>query len=215
MKTHQTILKACTIMSVALLSLVSTQKAMSQSLWGMTSGGGTYGNGEIFTVPSGDTGVTLEYSMTGIAGADPQYTALIKATDGLYYGMTAEGGINNDGVIFSYDSATKAYTELFEFNGQNGANPYGSLLQDTNGIMYGMTENGGLYGYGVVFSFNPATKAYTLLQSVASQSYPTGSFIQAASGKLYAVMPWGGMGNYYGFIFLWVIKTNGMGIISD
>jgi uncharacterized repeat protein (TIGR03803 family) len=197
------------------LLLLLPKPGHSQILWGMTSGGGTYGTGEIFSIPIGDTVLSSTYSMTGIAGANPHYTKLIMASDGKFYGMTANGGINNDGVIFSYDSATKIYTTLFEFNGQNGANPYGSLLQAANGKLYGMTSNGGLYTYGVIFSYDIKTHIYTLIQSCAGQSNPTGSFIQAVNGKLYATYPLGGVSGYWGSFLLYDTTKTSIGIIDD
>ena len=59
------------------------------------------------------------------------------------YGMTKEGGDVGYGVIFSFDPSTSTYKNLYSFNGSNGANPTGSLVQAKNGKLYGITPRGG------------------------------------------------------------------------
>ena len=44
------------------------------------------------------------------------------------------------------------YTLLYTFSGgADGGYPFGSLIVDANGTVYGTTYGGGAYGYGVVF----------------------------------------------------------------
>jgi uncharacterized repeat protein (TIGR03803 family) len=50
------------------------------------------------------------------------------------------GGSNGRGVIFSFDPSSSTYTKLKAFDGTNGANPVGSLMQARNGKLYGMTQ---------------------------------------------------------------------------
>jgi uncharacterized repeat protein (TIGR03803 family) len=49
--------------------------------------------------------------------------------------MTNGGGIFGAGygVIFSFDPATSTYIKLMDFEGWNGAYPYGSLMQASDG----------------------------------------------------------------------------------
>src|SRR5438552_11218571 len=112
------------------------------------------------------------------------------------YGMTSEGGSNDDGVIFSFDPVTSAYIKLmdFDFNSTSGAFPYGSLIQASDGKLYGMTERGGSNGVGVIFSFDPTTSAYTKLKDFdgTNGSFPFGDVMQASDGKLYGMTSGGG-----------------------
>ncbi|MGA9274164.1 MAG: choice-of-anchor tandem repeat GloVer-containing protein, partial [Candidatus Cybelea sp.] len=57
------------------------------------------------------------------------------------------------GTVFSI---TPGGTErvLHSFNGTDGANPYAALIA-VKGLLYGTTEAGGAYNYGVVFSLKP------------------------------------------------------------
>ena len=65
---------------------------------------------------------------------------------------------------FSFDPSSSTYTKLKEFDGTNGASPYGSLIQASDGKLYGMTSQGGSNGYGVIFSFDPSSSTYTKLK---------------------------------------------------
>ena len=85
----------------------------------------------------------------------------MQASDGKLYGMTNMGGSSGVGVIFSFDPSSSIYTKLMDFDGTNGANPYGSLMQASDGKLYGMTIRGGSNGSGVIFSFDPSSSTYT------------------------------------------------------
>ena len=56
--------------------------------------------------------------------------------------MTAFGGANGDGTIFSIPVTGGTPTTLASFNGTNGANPYGSLTL-SGSTLYGMTYEAG------------------------------------------------------------------------
>src|ERR1022692_3195734 len=90
----------------------------------------------------------------------------MQASDGNLYGMTEQGGVNGAGVLFQFNPATSAYAKEFDFgaggaSGPINGNPYGSLMQATDGNLYGMTYAGGAQDYGVLFQFNPFTSGYT------------------------------------------------------
>lgn len=94
--------------------------------------------------------------------------------------MTSRGGASGDfGVLFQFDPVTSNYTKKLDFEGTaNGGHPYGSLMQASDGKLYGMTNVGGVNGYGVLFQFDPATSTYTKkldFDSIANGSHSTGS----------------------------------------
>ena len=67
------------------------------------------------------------------------------------YGMTAAGGANGDGTIFSIPVTGGTPTTLFSFDGTHGTNASGSLTL-SGSTLYGMTEGGGTYSDGTIFS---------------------------------------------------------------
>ena len=79
--------------------------------------------------------------MTGPNGSQP-HGNLLQASNGKLYGMTQLGGIGVLGVDFSFDPSSTAYTKLDDFDSPNGANPTGSLIQASDGKLYGLTSTG-------------------------------------------------------------------------
>jgi uncharacterized repeat protein (TIGR03803 family) len=74
------------------------------------------------------------------------FGSLIKASNGLLYGMAFGGGSLGYGVIFSFNPTGNVYTVLHNFDGINGAAPSGALVQSgTSGLFYGFTQQGGTF----------------------------------------------------------------------
>jgi|GEM_PF-845955 len=166
-------------------------------IWGMTQSGGA-GFGVIFKYSPSSGTYTNVYSFDGGANGNSPMAGLTLSSNGKLYGMTEQGGANNNGVLFEYDPGTGAFAKDFDFGGPNGANPYGSLIQSTNGMLYGMTIYGGPNGYGAIFEYNPASGTYTKVHEfdLTNGAYPFASLIQGTNGKLYGMTEQGGANNY-------------------
>ena len=135
---------------------------VGKSLCGAAVAGGANGYGTIFTMtPTGN--VTALYSFDIADGLNP--STPVEGSDGSLYGTTANGGINSCpsstcGTVFAISGGSSLLTMLYDFDGNDGAQP-GVLLQGTNGIFYGTTGEGGdyecgvgNYGCGTAFSLN-------------------------------------------------------------
>ncbi|MEQ9169483.1 MAG: T9SS type A sorting domain-containing protein [Marinoscillum sp.] len=111
-----------------------------------------------------------------------------------YFGTLTTGGENYLGAVYTTDGNGENYQVIFE--GQAGAtNPLGKLVEISNGIFYGMASFSYAYGGdGVIFEFNANTGDYTVKHtfSYTDGSYPEGSLIKAANGKLYGLIKDGG-----------------------
>ncbi len=111
-------------------------------------------DGTIFTMTPAGAYTTLHSFSFFDDGANPR-AALIQASDGKFYGTTSSGGAHFAGTIFVITPAGSLST-LYEFTGgADGAQPYGALMQDTDGNLYGTTYVGGTgcngSGCGTVF----------------------------------------------------------------
>jgi uncharacterized repeat protein (TIGR03803 family) len=125
--------------------------------YGTTFGGGANGQGAIFAFDPANGSITLQASFDSSNGSGP-YAALTAAGNGLYYGTTFYGGANNQGAIFSFDSATGSITILDSFDGSNGADPSAALTAAGNGLYYGTTRFGGANGGGTIFAFDSGVR---------------------------------------------------------
>jgi uncharacterized repeat protein (TIGR03803 family) len=135
--------------------------------YGLTSDGGNNQGGVLFTYQPWASADVVKHHFSTIDGKMP-YGNLTMASDGKLYGLTSAGGAHGDGVIFSFDTLSNAYTDLYDFDTVNGASPYGSLFEASNGKLYGMTNLGGLNGKGVIFNYDPSTSTFTKMRDLAS-----------------------------------------------
>ena len=106
--------------------------------------------------------------------------------------MTYGGGAFGAGNVFSLTKGGML-TTLASFNGANGANPYGGLIADPSGTLYGTTYYGGTSGSGTVFSLTSGGTLTTLASFNGSNgANPEGSLIADASGTVYGTTTAGG-----------------------
>jgi len=120
-------------------------------LYGTTTEGGALEQGTVFRIAP-DGVLTTLHSFTGLDGNMP-YANLVPATDGNFYGTTAGGGSNGTGYgsLFRM-TPTGVVTTQYSFTGGNdGRFPYNSLLQASDGNLYGVTSNGGPDNCGSIF----------------------------------------------------------------
>ena len=133
-------------------------------LYGMTYDGGINDWGNIFRIDSNGSGYKdlwdFNQNPADSNGANP--TGSLILSGGQLYGMTAFGGINDDGNIFRIDTNGSGYKDLWDFHAafdSNGAGSYGSLLL-LGGKLYGMTNYGGINGEGNIFRINTNGNGY-------------------------------------------------------
>lgn len=193
-------------------------------IYGMTRNGGLGSNkGTIFTsTTSGEHGIIYNFSGPPIDGQYP-YGGLIQANNGILYGVTSGGGSNSPittGVIFSC-STSGNYGVIYNFGSfvDDGSQPYGSLVQATNNVLYGTTLYGGLNGYGTIFSCSTSGN-YGIIHHFDGfdGSRPYGTLIQASNGVLYGTTFEGGVNVFNlgigGVIFSCTTSGN-YGIVYD
>ena len=69
-------------------------------------------------------------------------------------------------LVFCAGNVQAQFTNLHSFSGSDGATPYGSLTLSADGAtLYGMTQSGGVSGWGVLFQMTTAGGGYTNLHS--------------------------------------------------
>jgi uncharacterized repeat protein (TIGR03803 family) len=190
----------------------SLVQASNGKFYGMTLIGGTNNKGVLFQYDPVTNSYVKKFDFNGLDGYYP-YGSLVQAADGKLYGMTNGGGIFDSGVLFQYNVTTDVYSKKYDFapGGSliNGIKPNGSLVQASNGKLYGMTFFGGLNDKGVIFEYDPATGLYIKKIDFTGLNggYPYGSLTQALDGKLYGMTSGGGTNNQ-GVLFQYDPFTN-------
>ncbi|MFC1668523.1 choice-of-anchor tandem repeat GloVer-containing protein [Chlamydiota bacterium] len=136
--------------------------SFNNKFYGMTAFGGDNDKGVIYSVNYDGTDFTLHYEFSGgVTNGEQPWQGLIYY-QGNFYGSTAYGGsAANDGIIFSINTDGTNFTKLHSFDGtvNNGEFPTSPLLVLNNRI-YGMTQGGGDYDQGVIFSMYPDGSNY-------------------------------------------------------
>ncbi len=117
------------------------------NLYGTTSGGGTFGVGNVFKL---DTlgAETVLYSFIGTPDGEGP-AGWVRDAAGNLYGITYRGGAFGKGTVFKVN-ATGAETVLHSFRGGDGEEP-AALFRDADGNLYGTTFLGGAFRRGTVF----------------------------------------------------------------
>jgi uncharacterized repeat protein (TIGR03803 family) len=138
------------------------------NIYGTTQLGGSFGVGTVFKLDQSET-VSVLYDFENYSGSVPDGSnavgGLIQATDGNFYGTTNAAGDHNQGTLFQITPAG-TYKQLYSFNNKGGGIfPAGTLLQHTNGRLYGTTLEGGKFRFGVVFSLDMGLGPFAALVS--------------------------------------------------
>jgi uncharacterized repeat protein (TIGR03803 family) len=136
------------------LSLLQTADG---SFYGYTHGGSNYGT-ILKVLPNGAAKTLFTFGCGVNCGVTPAAT-LIQARDGNLYGTTGFGGssTSNAGIVFKLTS-NGTVTTLHDFcqlaNCTDGSYPLRTLLQATDGNLYGTTRTGGSHNDGTIYQLS-------------------------------------------------------------
>src|SRR6202451_138306 len=85
---------------------------------------------------------------------------------------------------------------LYHFTGPDGNSPFGGVIQDGAGNVYGTTAFGGAYNAGTVFKVdtNDSEAVLHSFQGGSDGAYPFAGLVQDAAGNLYGTTEFGGTG---------------------
>jgi uncharacterized repeat protein (TIGR03803 family) len=175
------------------------------NLYGTTEGGGANHDGTVFRIsPTGDYTNLHSFSNSPDDGMVPG-AGLVQGSDGNFYGTTQNGGNNRSpqapngvGTVFRI-SLNGDYTNLYAFTGPpDGEAPSGSLIQGSDGNLYGVMENGGAFNNGTLFRIN-LNGIYSNLYSFGGfprdGSQPNAALVQGIDGNFYGMTTFGGINN--------------------
>jgi len=183
------------------------------NLYGMTPTGGSFGLGVIYRLVPQSNGIwklNVVHTFTGgVDGSSGSAGRLILDHAGNLYGVATVGGALGKGVAFEITHSTTGWTllPLYAFKDQpDGALPYGGLIFDKSGNLYGTTYYAGANDVGTVYKLTRSGGAWTetVLYSFKGDtdgSSPISTLASDTKGNLYGTTSDGGSGCACGVIF--------------
>lgn len=171
------------------------------NLYGTTVVGGSgFGGGSFYRMTL-DGAITILYNFcTAIPCTDgPSPSRITLASDGNFYGVAPVGGKFNGGTLFRL-SPTGDFQLMYSFCSRgkcaDGTNPDSPPLQGVDGNLYGVTQDGGSNGGGVVYELKPSG-AYKVIHnfcgptSTCEGATTPVSLVQDLEGNLYGTTAFG------------------------
>jgi len=112
-------------------------------------------------------------TLTSLLGSQPDTRPVLGPWNNVY-GMTYEGGVNGNGVIYRFDLKSHQYTVLHTFsaldangNNEDGATPGVALTRGPDDVFYGVASFGGANGNGTIFKITPSGE-FTVLHTFSA-----------------------------------------------
>jgi len=127
------------------------------TLYGTTEAGGSNNAGTLFALglQTNSFNVLHTFSYSNTADGSNPYGGGLAALGATLYGVAEGGGTNNDGIVYQFDTGTKAFGIVHSFGAEgDGAFPVQTTLTQSDGILYGVTHSGGVNNRGIVYSIN-------------------------------------------------------------
>jgi uncharacterized repeat protein (TIGR03803 family) len=174
------------------------------NLYGTTAYGGASNFGTVFKLTRGSDGTWTEavlHSFTDGTDGESPFAGLVFDPAGNLYGTTVDGGTTNGfGTVFSLKPVSEGRWKeevIHRFQGgRDGIYPFGGVIVDAAGNLYGATSYGGglgcvgLLGCGTVFKLRPnANGTFTeqvLYRFTGSEGVgPNAGVILDTAGNLY------------------------------
>ena len=161
-------------------------------LYGTTVNGGPDDGGLVFGMNKDGSGYAIlhPFRISTTDGLSP-WGGVVQGSDGRLYGATRHGGATDAGTVFSVrlNGTGFAIIRSFSTNANDGAYPLNSVIEGSDGRLYGRTLSGGTNDGSAVFGLNKNGSGYTVLHSFTSNlpdhmdSYS--GLIQGSDGALY------------------------------
>jgi len=166
------------------------------NLYGTTGAGGTSHAGIVYKIDTTGHETVLHNFTGGLDGGSP-YAGLVADDQGNLYGTAPSGGSFGGGVVFKLDPAGNE-TVLYNFAWyplDGGAFPWGGVIRDSEGKLFGTTWFSGANNAGVVYRIDPTTQTEKVLYTFTggSDGYgPNAGLARDSAGNLYGTTQGGG-----------------------
>lgn len=178
------------------------------NVYGMTPTGGANGLGVIYLLrprSSGGYALRVIHTFTGASDGSSGSAGKLVLRGGRIFGAATTGGNHGSGTVFQLTPTQTGewdFKTLYSFAGApDGVFPYGALLFDAAGNIYGTTYYGGTNGLGAVYKLSPTLSGEwdeTVIYSFQAGNDGNSSISNLVSdpaGNLYGTTSEGGLGS--------------------
>jgi uncharacterized repeat protein (TIGR03803 family) len=161
------------------------------ALYGTTGSGGETNQhgGTVFKLNTDGSGYQIlhRFGTTLVGDAQHPNSGLLEASDGLLYGLSYDGGTNNNGAVFALNKDGSGYRVLHSLVGSDGNKSWSNLIEGNDGALYSTTSNGGLYGNGTIFKVAKDGTGFQVLHQFSSTDglYPYAGLLLDRDGVLH------------------------------
>ena len=173
------------------------------NLFGTTFSGGSANAGTVFELSGSPSGwqESVIYNFQGLTDGKQPNSGLLLDTAGNLYGTTVFGGTGLGGTVFELTPSGGGWSFSVLYSLTGTAGPFGTLMMDAGGSLYGTTYQDGLYVLGSAFELSPSGGGwnYTALHNFADGTdgkFPLSSLVQYTDGSFCGTSAWGGDNNY-------------------
>jgi len=175
------------------------------NLYGMAPTAGAFGLGVIYKLTPNGAGGWTQTVIHAFTGGDDGATGSagrILVSSGRLYGVATVGGVHGKGTVFRLNPVPGggwSFETLYAFQGMpDGALPYGAVVRDGAGHLYGTTYYEGAHDHGAIYELTPTPSGpwnesiiYSF-QGGADGGHPVSHLNFDASGNLYGTTSEGG-----------------------
>jgi uncharacterized repeat protein (TIGR03803 family) len=181
----------------------------SGNVYGMAPTGGAYGLGTIYKIHQEHNGawnLKVIHAFTGGADGATGSAGRMILRRGHLYGAATTGGAYGSGVVFELTPRGVGewhFRAIYSFRGQpDGSFPYGAVLFDRWGNIYGTTYYGGANNIGAVYELSPfglsaewEERVIYSFQGGTDGNSPISNLVFDRAGNLYGTTSEGGLGS--------------------
>jgi uncharacterized repeat protein (TIGR03803 family) len=168
----------------------------SNTLYGTTGDGGSFGGGTVFKIGIDGSGFSVLHDFAYSADGAAPFADLILFNNTLY-GTASWGGASGDGAVFRINTDGTGFTNLYSFTanpGENsdGSNPLSPLVLSDNSL-YGTTVYGGSTGAGTLFKVNTDGSGFAVVHNFiygVDGAYASGGLVLSGNA-LYGMTDFG------------------------
>ena len=170
------------------------------ALYGVTSSGGTNGQGTVFRMLTDGTDYSiLHHFRAQTNSASLPRASMVPVGSGMFFGTTESGGPTNGGTIFSLkaNGSDARLRHIFGLE-TNSAKVPNRLCDGGDGFFYGTTSQGGNSSVGTIFRIDTNGSNFSVVRHfglAAEPRGPRGGLIKGTDGWFYGTSSSGGSAN--------------------